>query len=74
MTDLEEELAKLSPAHREEARRLLALREKSECIARDLGVDPSDVFHQLQQFARSPEQRLKMGLAHGRLRRNPHRG
>jgi hypothetical protein len=30
MTDLEAELARLSPAHREEARRLLALKEKAE--------------------------------------------
>jgi hypothetical protein len=74
MTDLEAELAHLSPAHREEALRLLALREKAARLALELGFDPTDVFHQLQQFARSPEQRLKMGLAHGRLRRNADRG
>jgi hypothetical protein len=71
MTDLEAELAQLSPEHRKEAERLLALHARAAVIAERLGVDPSDVFHQLQQVARTPEQRLKMGLAHGRRRLRP---
>jgi hypothetical protein len=69
MLDLEDELARLSPEHRAQAEATLALRERANALAAEFGCDPGDVFHQLQQFARSPAERLRMGLAHGRLRR-----
>jgi hypothetical protein len=65
---LDEELARLSPQHQAQARALLALRAQAEVLAAQLGADAGDVFHQLQQLARSPEERLRMGLAHGRNR------
>ena len=68
MDTLEQELARLSPDHRAQAEALLALRARAEVLAAELGVDAGDVFHQLQQLARSPSERLRMGLAHGRLR------
>jgi hypothetical protein len=66
---LEEELALLSPEHQAQARALLALRRRAELLAVELGLDADDVFHQLQQLARPPSERLRIGLAHGRLRR-----
>lgn len=66
---LEQELESLSPEHRAQARALLDLRAKAEVLANELDLDAGDVFHQLQQLARSPSERLRIGLAHGRLRR-----
>jgi hypothetical protein len=66
---LDEELAALSPAHRASAKQALALRAQSREIARALRLDEGDVYHQLKQLSRSPAARLRLGLAHGRLRR-----
>ena len=66
---LEEELARLPPEQRAQAVALLALRSRARALALELGLDEGDVFHQLQQLARSPAERLRMGLAHGRARR-----
>jgi len=68
MDSLDEELARLSPEHRVQAAALLALRAQAAALAVELGLDAGDVFHQLQQLARTPAERLRIGLAHGRLR------
>jgi len=68
MDSLDEELARLSPEHRAQAEGLLALRAQAAALAVELGLDAGDVFHQLQQLARTPAERLRIGLAHGRLR------
>jgi hypothetical protein len=68
MESLEAELARLPPEHRAEAMAVLALRERARALASALGCDEGDVFHQLQQLARSPAERLRMGLALGRAR------
>ena len=65
---LEDELARLPTEQRAQALALLALRSKARALAADLGLDEGDVFHQLQQLARSPAERLRMGLAHGHAR------
>lgn len=65
---LQEELASLSDEHHAIAEATLALRAQAKVLARELGLDESDVFHQLQQLNRSPSARLRLGLAHGRLR------
>lgn len=57
------------PAHlRLIAERNLALRERARLVAAVTGVDEGDAFHLLQQLARPPAERLRVGLAHGRLR------
>jgi hypothetical protein len=66
---LEEELAALSAEHRQEAQARLEMRPHAVALARELGADPDDVFHQLQQLARTRSERLRLRLAHGRLRR-----
>jgi hypothetical protein len=45
-------------------RRALAQR-----LAAKLGLDEGEVYHQLKQLQRSPAERLRTGLAHGRRRR-----
>lgn len=65
---LEDELEALTPAHRAQAEAALALRARAAQLAQELGYDAGDVFHQLQRLARSPTERLRLGLAHGRLR------
>jgi hypothetical protein len=65
---LEEELAALSAEHRELAEASLAVRALARVLAFELSLDESDVYHQLQQLNRSPSARLRLGLAHGRLR------
>lgn len=66
---LEQELARLSPEHRAQAEATPSLRARAQVLADELGLDAGDVFHQLQHLARSPSERLRIGLAHGRLRR-----
>lgn len=46
----------------------LLLRRRAAALADELGYDASDVYHQLKQLRRSPAERLRLGLAHGRLR------
>jgi hypothetical protein len=69
MQTLTEELAALDPARRAQAEALLLLRQRAAALAVELAVDADDVFHQLQQLARTPSERLQMGLRHGRLGR-----
>jgi hypothetical protein len=68
-TSLEEELAQLTPEQRAWVEADLALRAKAHDLAARLGLDEGDVYHQLKQLRRSPSERLRMGLGHGRLRR-----
>jgi hypothetical protein len=46
----------------------LGLRATAARLAAELGLDPSDVYHQLKQLRRSPTERLRLGLNHGRHR------
>jgi hypothetical protein len=46
----------------------LVLRRRAAALALELGHDASDVLHQLKHFRRSPRERLRLGLSHGRLR------
>ena len=65
---LEEELALLAPEERAWVEADLSLRRRAAQLAERLGLDASDVYHQLKHLARSPSERLRLGLAHGRLR------
>lgn len=38
-------------------------------LAAKLALDEGEVYHQLKQLQRSPAERLRTGLAHGRRRR-----
>src|SRR5690606_16278202 len=68
-TPLAEELAQLPPEQRAWVEADLALRTRARDLAARLGLDEGDVYHQLKQLRRSPSERLRMGLGHGRLRR-----
>jgi hypothetical protein len=69
--ELAAELEGLTEAQREEAVDALRLRRRAADLALELGLDAGDVYHQLRQFQRTPLQRLRRGLAHGRRRRIP---
>jgi hypothetical protein len=47
----------------------LALRQQAERLAKELGEDAGDVYHQLKQLRRPPIERLRLALTHGRHRR-----
>ena len=49
-----------------------ALRARAEVLAADLGRDAADVYKTLRHLAKTPSERLALGLRHGRLAR-PHR-
>ena len=66
---LEEELAQLTCEERAWVEADLALRARAEALSARLGLDQGDVYHQLKQLMRSPSERLRLGLSHGRLRR-----
>ena len=44
-----------------------ALRARATAIAERLGRDPDDIYRALRQLLRSPAERLRLGLRHGRL-------
>lgn len=67
--ELAAELDTLPPEQRREALDVLRLRQRAAELAVELQLDPGDVYHQLRQFQRTPLQRLRRGLAHGRRRR-----
>jgi hypothetical protein len=46
----------------------LLLRRRAAQLAKELSLDESDVYHQLKQLRRSPIERLRIGLTHGRRR------
>ena len=64
--ELATELSLLSPEHRALALEEIEFRRRAQVIAVRTGIDLSDVVHTLRQFARTPDQRLKLGLSHGR--------
>jgi hypothetical protein len=66
---LEQELSQLTPEQRAWVENDFALRARAGALAARLGLDPGDVYHQLKQLKRSPSERLRLGLQHGRLRR-----
>jgi hypothetical protein len=66
---LEAELSALSPEHRRWAEHDLAMREQADAIAARIGADGRDVYHLLRNLERSPSERLRLGLTHGRRRR-----
>ena len=59
----------LTPAEREwlTADEVLWQRAR-RIVAQNPDLDPSDVYHTLRNFQRSPEERLRRGLRHGRTR------
>lgn len=65
---LNDELERLTPEQRAWVEGDLALRARANALAAQLDLDPSDVYHQLKQLARSPSERLRAGLAHSQLR------
>lgn len=66
---LHDELSALSPAQRAWAEEQLALRARAARVAARLDLDADDVFHMLRHLARTPAERLRLGLLHGRLAR-----
>lgn len=65
---LEAELLALSPEQRAWAEHDLVLRDRADSIAARIGADARDVYHVLRNLERSPGERLRRGLAHGRRR------
>ncbi|MBX3232850.1 MAG: hypothetical protein KIT84_42490 [Labilithrix sp.] len=45
------------------------VRSEARALAASLALDPHDVYRVLKQLERSPAERLRRGLAHGRLGR-----
>jgi len=59
----------LTPAEREWLTDDEALWQRAHrIVAQNPGLDVSDVDHTLRNFQRSPEERLRRGLRHGRAR------
>jgi hypothetical protein len=65
---LADEQAELTPGERAWLAADERLRERARQLAARLGLDEGDVYHQLKQLARTPTERLRRGLAHGRRR------
>ena len=65
---LEEELAELTASERASFAEDQALRGRARLLAARLGLDEGDVLHTLKQLARTPTERLRRGLSHGRRR------
>ena len=66
--NLEDELQALSPEQRQWAEHDLVLRERAETIGARIGADTRDVYHLLRNLERSPTERLRRGITHGRRR------
>ncbi len=54
---LEAELSRLAPEERHQVEAEIQLRAQANCLARELSLDPGDVYHQLKQFMRPPMER-----------------
>jgi hypothetical protein len=68
----EEALRGLTEAQRAWALHSEALWRRAHELARSSpGVDPGDVYHALRCLELSPQERLRRGLARGRLRAEP---
>jgi hypothetical protein len=63
-----EEIEQLTPAQRQWLEEDLRLRRRAASLSRELLEDEGDVYHQLKQLRRSPTERLRLGLNHGRSR------
>lgn len=66
-----EEIEGLTPEQRQWLEDDLLLRRRAARLAEELLLDESDVYHQLKQLRRSPTERLRIGLGHGRSRPRP---
>jgi hypothetical protein len=62
------EIAPLTAQQRQWLEDDLTLRRRAARLAKDLGLDDGEVYQQLKQLRRSPIERLRLGLAHGRRR------
>lgn len=65
---LAQETSDLSDEQREWLEQDLELRRRARDLSRELGYDETDIYHQLKQLRRSPVERLRRGLSHGRRR------
>lgn len=65
------EIEALTPEPRQWLEDDLQLRRRAARLADELLLDQSDVYHQLKQLRRSPTERLRLGLSHGRSRPRP---
>ena len=65
---LADELAALPTGLRESAEMDLALRTEAKRLAGELNLDAGDVYHFLRGRQRTPTERLRRGLNHGRRR------
>ena len=65
------EIEGLTPEQRQWLEDDLQLRRRAARLADELLLDESDVYHQLKQLRRSPAERLRLGLGHGRSRPRP---
>ncbi|MFW5926063.1 MAG: hypothetical protein ACOCV4_07835 [Myxococcota bacterium] len=66
---LRDEVKGLDPEQRRWLAKDLEQRALARELAAKLGLDEGEVYHQLKQLQRSPAERLRTGLAHGRRRR-----
>ncbi len=66
--ELAEEVAELTAEQRSLLDKEACLRSQAAKLAEKENLDPGDVYHQLKQFSRTPMQRLRLGLGHGRHR------
>ena len=56
-----------SPEERAWVERDNSLRARARALAARWGRDEEDVYRAMRQLARTPEERLRLGLRHGRL-------
>ncbi len=63
---LAQELDLLSSEEQTQVAEEFLLQERAAAIASELGVQMDEVRHQLKQLLRTPTQRLRLGLTHGR--------
>ena len=61
------EPSELSPEESAWVERDQALRSEAARIAARIARDPEDIYRTLKQLARTPTERLRLGLRHGRL-------
>jgi hypothetical protein len=67
--ELRDEVKGLDAEQRRWLAKDLEQRARARDLAAKLGLDEGEVYHQLKQLQRSPAERLRTGLAHGRRRR-----
>jgi hypothetical protein len=67
VSDPQEDPQKLDDSFREWLARDDALRARARVLAEKLRRDEEGVYRTLKNLARTPEERLRLGLRHGRL-------